>query len=109
MIHVNFRFILVRAVILLTFMFYALPGLAAPSAQGEDQKAEADRLYQERFDLFSQGDYQAAIDRFKKASSIYQEIADQSQEGATLYNIQHRATNFASPAMHSEELQIACF
>src|SRR5215207_1779081 len=43
------------------------PAYAAPPIQEEDLKAKADALYQEAFDLFSQGDYQGAFDRYQEA------------------------------------------
>ncbi len=65
-------------------MFYALPALSSPSAQGEDPKAKADELYQEGMTLFQKADYPEAIKRFEAALSIYQDIGARVDEGTTL-------------------------
>jgi CHAT domain-containing protein/Tfp pilus assembly protein PilF len=84
---VKIQSILVRSLILLVLMLHPAAVYALPPIQDEDLKAKADALYQEAFDLFSQGDYQGAFDSYQEALGIYREIDDRSGEAVTLNDI----------------------
>jgi CHAT domain-containing protein/tetratricopeptide (TPR) repeat protein len=78
--------LLLVALIIISVLAPALAH-AAPPAQGEDRKAQADALFDEGKALYEAGEYEAALEKLQAALEIYHDIGERKGEAKTLSHI----------------------
>ncbi len=87
----HLRLIIATLLLSLTFPLFAFTfefkPLIVQAQTAQSQNVEAEKLYEEATQQYSDGHYREAIQTYQQALVIYRNIGDRSGEGATLHKI----------------------